>query len=164
VSSPELSIRVVGAEGVEGRIRGISAAVHWRLRAAVQGLGIELQGKVKVKLSDDVLHVRTGRLRRSITEATTDEGETIASRTGTNVAYGRAWELGFSGDVAVRAHERVSSMAFGRQVAPKTQQVSAHTRHVNMAPRPFLQPALAEMRDRIRERLSTAVAEAANGG
>jgi hypothetical protein len=163
VSVPELELRVVGAEEVAAQLLGAAQATRQRLRAAVQGLGLELLTGVKEeKLSGQVLGVRTGRGRRSVHEVTTEASDTITSRTGTDVGYMRAWELGFDGDVQVRAHDRLVRQVFGRPVAPTTQHVGPSTRHVHMAARPWLGPSLAEMRERVRERLSAAVSEALN--
>ena len=123
----------------------------------VQSLGLELLAKVKAdKLTGQVLKVQTGRLRRSTNEKTVVEGSSITSTVGTNVVYGRFWELGFSGDVNVRAHVRKT--AKGAQAM-----VRAHQRRVNQPARPFLKPALEEMRARVLQQLTQAAKAVASG-
>jgi len=144
----EITGTVTGADEVARRFENASAQIRLRVRQVVQGLGIELQRKVKEeKLSGQVLRVQSGRLRRSVNEQTTESGDVVESTVGTPVVYGRFWELGFDGAEQVKAHTRTAHGV--------VQQVRAHSRTVHQAARPFLQPALAEMKDRIVERLSS---------
>lgn len=139
----ELTTEVLGAEAVELHFGSLADDVRQRVRQRVESLGLELLRKVKEeKLSGQVLNVRTGRLRRSINEQTTVDGDRVQSAVGTNVAYARPWELGFRGIEQVRAHLRLGH------------QVRAHARHVNIAPRSFLISSLDEMRLRIAEQLT----------
>jgi phage gpG-like protein len=142
----EITGEVTGAEEVQARFEKAGPVVLERVRASVQRLGLELLRKVKEeKLTGQVLNVRSGRLRRSINEETTVSGEVIDSTVGTPVVYGRAWELGFQGTESVRAHMRLGHP------------VRAFSRDVKMKARPFLQPALAEMKSRILEQLELAM-------
>jgi phage gpG-like protein len=156
MSGVEITGTVLGAGAVVARFAEGSTRAQAIVQRSVQALGLELLARVKSqKLTGQVLKVQTGRLRRSINEKTTAAGSTVESVVGTNVSYGRFWELGFHGDVAVRAHTRRGKKADAM--------VKAHTRRVNAAPRPFLAPALEEMRARVLERLTQAAAEAASG-
>ena len=138
---------------MQRRFADASTQIRLRMHQAVQALGIMLQRKVKEeKLSGQVLKVRTGRLRRDINEETIDEGDRSESTVGTPVIYGRFWELGFDGAETVKAHTRT--------LHGVVQQVGSYTRHVHEVARPFLQPALAEMRNLIVQRLSDAAAGA----
>ena len=151
-------VEVVGLERVQQRMHALTPLVRAKLRGRVQSLGLELLRKVQADyLSGRALHVQTGRLRRSVNERTTDGGATVSSSVGTNVAYGRVWELGFSGIEHVRAHVRKVA---GSSVLA---QVRAHDRRVNLKARPFLVPALADMRARIVSELSAATSEVARG-
>lgn len=144
----EVTTSVVGAEAVQARFAQLSVSMHARIQKRVQALGIELQRKVKEeKLSGQVLNVRTGNLRRNISEQTTVSGESITSSVGTNVPYARFWELGFSGPEQVRSHLRL-----GRPVR-------AFSRAVNERARPFLSSALEEMRSHILDELTRAAKE-----
>lgn len=150
---------VVGGAQVELRMLTASERVRLRLREDVQRLGIQLQGKVRTDyLTGQSLRVRTGRLRTSINERTTETATSITSSVGTKVPYGRAWELGFFGVVAVKAHVRKvkARSTFGRwedKKRTKTSQgvgfVRPYSRRVSMKARPFLRPALEMMRPTI---------------
>jgi len=61
---------------------------------------------------------------------------------GTNLVYARAHEQGFQGSVNVSAHDRRMKVVFGRYRGSILQHVSAHSRMMNIKPRPFLSTAL----------------------
>src|SRR6266702_3268297 len=145
----ELTAEVVGVESVRASLGDLPDQVRARVRVQVRRLGLELLRKVKSeKLSGQVLKVRTGLLRRSINEQTTEQGDRIESAVGTNVVYGRFWELGFRGLEQVKAHTHTLHGVVA--------QVRAYSRRVNQGPRPFLRPALDEMRDQVVEQLTAA--------
>lgn len=143
----EITAEVTGSAEFQQRLQESSATAVERVRSRVQQLGLELLRKVKEEqLTGQALRVRTGRLRRSVNEQTTVAGETITSTTGTNVDYGRAWEMGFD--------RRVGPGARGGVIQPhRHSKAAAAVKHYDA--RPFLQPAIAEMRDRIFQQLST---------
>lgn len=131
------------------------------------------------------LGVVTGRLFGSITSRTTDEGDRIVGAIGTNVPYGRFHEEGFHGTQSVRSHTRVVRQISGggkliagrigdigtpapvrasKAGAAKQKgglvefgRVSAHTRTLNYAGKPFLKPALQATLPRILREVRTAV-------
>ena len=149
-----ITLEVLGVDEVRERFIGAGERIRAELRETVQTLGIQLQGKVKADyLSGGALGVVTGRLRRSVTERTEASGDSVTSTVGTNLSYGRFWELGFQGVEQVRAHLR-------RMVGGGEAQVRAHSRNVNQAARPFLRPALDDMRATISAELNAAAARA----
>lgn len=70
---------------------------------------------------------------------------------GTKVPYARAQEEGFSGTVQIPSHTRRITQAFGRQIEPKTVQVSAHSKNMNLPARPYLGPALDDQLPKLKE-------------
>jgi phage gpG-like protein len=157
----ELKCRVVGAESVAANLEGMSARIHNRIRSAVEAAGIDLQKGVKRgRLTGQSLKVRSTRLRGSITQQLTDDGESIKSRVGTNVVYGRFWELGYHGAENVDGHyrrifRRTKSGRRGKML--NAAWVSPHKRRVDQDPRPFLGPELEAKRASIRRRIEKAV-------
>jgi phage gpG-like protein len=151
----EIIAQVVGAETLIASLKETAAGYSKRVPATVRALGLQLLANVKENyLTGQSLNVRTGRLRRSINEKFTENGTTFTSSVGTNVSYGRFWELGFHGIEEVKAHTRMMTMAWGRAVKePREISVGAHQRELDQKARPFLQPALAAMKDEIRARL-----------
>ena len=136
---------------------------------AMNRVTIGVQALVKSgKLSGQVLHVRTGTLRRSINQEVRYAGSgLIEGIVGTNVEYAAAHEYGFHDTVTVRAHIRristsIKSQALtaqngkaatiARWVGRESKNrfvkgyadVPAHTREMNMPERSFLRTALKE--------------------
>jgi len=97
------------------------------------------------------LKVRTGRLRSSVTKdpraGATVVGQAYSVKIGTNVVYGRVWELG--GDIVIPAHTRIINKAFGKALpSPVTVSVRSFIKRVKA--RPFLQPAIRDSMNRMR--------------
>ncbi len=116
----------------------------------VTRLTIKLLRMVKLKLSDDVLHVRSGRLRRSINATFVGSGAKTQGQVGTNVPYGRVHEYGLT--VTVEEHMRMMRKAWGKSLmTPK--QVVVHQHTVHYPERSFLRSALAEMGPEIQAEL-----------
>lgn len=111
-------------------------------------------------LTGKALNVQTGHLRRSVATKVEIRGNKVTGRIGTNLSYGRFWELGYDGPMKVKAHARTIRQAFGRPIAPKKVHVKAHTRQVSVSPRPFLRPAVEDNVDKIRKILARHIEEA----
>lgn len=134
------------------------------LKDGVTRLAFKLEAKVKGdKLSDQVLHVRTGRLRRSINTRIEQQGSSVIGYVGTNVVYAKRQEYGFVGTETVRQHLRMMTQAFGKPVKdPHKVEVKAHARKVNYPAHSFLRSALADMDDEIRTKMEQLLNESAN--
>lgn len=155
-----ITVQVRGGKQVESKLERGPARLTALIARTVKAEAFNVLSVVKNKLSDDVLHVRTGRLRRSIT-AQFEEGETsIRARVGTNVKYARVHELGFRGTVQVKEHLRMQVTAWGRPMKnPRNVTVKAHPMQMNTPARPFLRPALEENEERIKTNVRKAIAE-----
>ena len=150
-----IKVEIIGAESVIARFEGAPERIRRALATATYRLAIQAQRKVMdERLSGQVLKVRTGQLRRSINAAPIEEAGRVGARTGTNVFYGRIWEL--TGLPA-------------RTVVPTTKKAlfwkgARHpVRRVNLpaqAPRPFLSVVLEEMRAQARAEMTAAAAGA----
>lgn len=142
-----IAAQVLGAEKVTARFDDNAAEAVPRVRQAVQRQGIAVLRLAKLKVSDDVLNVRSGRGRRSLNEETTVDGNTITSTIGTNLFYMGLWERGFSRPVGPgsRGGKLVAKHARG-SISIKTFQ-----------PRSFLLSSLDERRPVIAEQLAQAV-------
>lgn len=142
---------VIGGEAAIARFNAMPGRLRQELVAGIGRAVLKLQARVKDgKLSDEVLHVRSGRLRRSITGRVTQDADRVTGIVGTNVIYGRVHEYGFEGVVTVREHLR-------RAVSGAAVNVRAHSRHMNLPQRSFLRTALAEMAPEIRTEFEQAV-------
>lgn len=133
------------------------------LKHGIGRLVLILQRKVKVeKLSGQVLNVRTGRLRRSIAQDVSAQGDKVTGVVSTAVDYARPHEYSFKGPVTIRAHMRTVKQAFGKPISPRDVQVKAHTANINLPERSFLRSALRELEGsgRIRVELEEAALRA----
>lgn len=137
---------VVGSAGVLNRLRAASPEIVARVKPTMYRLAIMLQRKVKTeKLSGQVLHVRSGTLRRSISQRVTVEGGLLTGVVGTNLKYGRVHEYG--GRVSIREHVRKSRIG-------TIYTVRQHDR--TFPERSFLRSSLAELLPTIRKELQVA--------
>lgn len=149
--------QLTGDRRVVQALRQRVPAITQRVERAIERLTLILTQRVKLKLTDDVLRVRTGRLRRSITFVVTGKGtDKVEGVVGTNVEYARVYELGFNGAVNIKAHLRTIKQAWGKSIQPKQITVSSHSRQVNLPARSFLRSAMNDMRADIIEELTNA--------
>lgn len=141
------------------RLNGLPDALAERVRRIVTRFAIELQGYVKEgKLTGEVLHVRTGTLRRSINNKVVTNAAGTSGSVGTNVKYGRVHEYGFNGAVSVKGHLRTIKQAFGKSIAPTQVEVSGFTRNMRVPERSFLRSALKDMKPQLLAQLEAAKA------
>lgn len=153
-----LTVDIRGAT-LLAQMAGRAAQLHAALVRVMTRLSIVIQRDVKEgKLTGQVLHVRTGTLRRSINRKVFDQGGGVVASVGTNVRYARAHEYGFAGDVDVRAHVRASRDG-GEAI-----RVRAHTRRVNMPERSFLRSSIDDNADMIKREVRAAVMAVVRGG
>lgn len=150
---------VTGGRETGKKLRGAGKRMHGSVRKSLGSLVLELLTKVKLeKLSGpgtgQVLNVRTGRLRRSITQRITDSGREISGVVGTNVEYAKFHEFGQS----IKADLKKQREGFKAGLAASKPSLSTG----DLPPRSFLRSALKEMEPRIREEFVGAVKESSS--
>lgn len=140
---------IKGDREVVADLRRFDAAARGEIQKGIGRITLKLLTRVKAqKLSGQALNVRTGRLRRSITQRIESGAEEISGIVGTNVDYAAAHEYGFKGAVTVKQHLRLVKQAFGRPLkSPVWSTVSTHTKNVSLPERSFLRSALADMKN-----------------
>jgi phage gpG-like protein len=142
------------AEALLARLAGTYDRLRHDLRIVVQRLAIKAQGVVKQdKLTGQVLHVRTGTLRRSINQLIEETATGVFGKVGTNVKYAHPHEFGFDGVVNVRGHVRHTKSG-------GTQNVRAHARHMHLPERSFLRSTLRDMQVEIQSSLRATILKA----
>lgn len=102
------------------------------------------------KLTGQVLKVKSGTLRRSISGKVEGSGRYTWGEVGTNVKYGVFWELGGTIPARTIRPKKMKALSFiwkGQKVVCKS--VFQPSRKVTA--RPFLAPALKDKRDKIIE-------------
>lgn len=150
-----IRVEVVGSEEVRANLELASHTVHKRVVEAVSRVGVMLTRRVKEKLNGEVLKVgKTGNLRRSIHAEFTDDSSGVTGTVGTNVPYGRMWELGFDRKVGAFARGGGAGMTAAQRAA----YAASHPPGVkHEAPRSFLGSTIDEMRPNINQLLTEAV-------
>jgi phage gpG-like protein len=150
---------MVGNDEVSRKLARLPDDVKQEVRGSIVRLALKIVAKIKAeKLSGQVLNVRTGTLRRSISHQIVDTPSALTATIGSNLKYARAHEYGFKGAVTVREHLRTIKQAFGKTLAtPQAVLVSAHTRNMNLPERSFIRSALRDMEPEIIREISGAV-------
>lgn len=155
------------AEAMLARLAGSQDRLRENLRTTITRRSITVQAAVKAdKLSGQVLHVRSGTLRRSINRRIDESASGVIATVGTNVRYAAAQEYGFDGDVTVRAHTRRSALQLSAKRKDRVGKsdglinVRSFTRHMHLPERSFLRSTLKEQAPEIRQELRTAILEA----
>lgn len=117
------------------------------LRRTVERETIALQAHVVgQKLSGQVLHVRSGTLRRSITYTVRDDADGIVGTVGTNLEYAAIHEYGGTIHVPeIRPRQAKALRFYVGGVAVFARRARAHD--VHMPQRSFLRSALADRRE-----------------
>ena len=87
-------------------------------------------------------HLRTGRLKTSITGRVSPDG--FSAVVGSHVEYAPRLEMGFSGSETVKAHTRTITQAWGRSIDPRQVSVRSFDRNANTPAYPFLRPAVED--------------------
>lgn len=153
---------IIGEIELIERLGLIPGKARDELRKAVDLMALKALARVKLKLSDDVLRVRTGRLRRSITQTVTDDANSITGTVGTNVEYAARHELGFTGTESVHEHLRTIKTAFGKAIkgGAVTVPVRAHSRQINYPAHSFLASAMKELEPEFMETVKQALQNA----
>lgn len=147
----------VRIESLLGRLSATPGSVETLLTRAITRIAIAVQGVVKSrKLSGQVLHNRTGTLRRSINQRVEQRGDRIEGTVGTNVIYAGVHEFGFNGQVSVAGHTRnvrqaalKGSSEGGGVPGDGVVYVQSHSRMLRMPERSYLRSTLREMRPEI---------------
>lgn len=160
-----LSVTLRGNSELIARLGAMPQAVHDSLVQKVYFLALALEAKVKGKLSDDVLHVRTGALRSSIFYTVTDSRESVRGKVAApkNVPYAAIHEFGGTIHVPEIVPTKAEALHFfvaGKEVFAK--RVAAHT--VHMPERSYLRSSLRDMREEIIAGMKQAVIQGMNKG
>ncbi len=130
-------------------LAGLPGTVRLALRGALQSAMADLAATVQGdKLSGQMLQVRSGRLRASITATVDDDGGTLSGTVGSNVPYAAIHEYG--GTIARR------QAAGARRLRSGTSRGGV----IVEPERSYLRSALAEQANSIQDRLTAAAMNA----
>ena len=148
--------QILGAEQTVAWLGARREAVQLAMRTTVRSLALQLTAYVKSnKLTGQVLHVRSGRLRGHITFRVQDRGDIITGLVGTNVIYARIHEFGGHTKPHIIVPRNAKALHWGSHFAK-----IVHHPGSNMPERSFLRSSLREMEAVIKAELSLAMREA----
>ena len=129
-------------------LRQFPQTAHANLLKIMNRIGFDLTGYIQQnKLQGQVLNHRTGWLSSHVHPEVQDLGNAARVTVGVDgkaVPYAAIHEYGFKGTERVRAHQRIISVCFGRQIDPVTVTVGEFTRTINMPERSYLRSSLKE--------------------
>ena len=146
-----LSVVVTGSREAEERLRGLPPELHQALLRKIMGLSLRLQRHIVAnKISGQVLHTVSGRLKRSVQEETVDEGNIIFSRVYTDgsAPYDKIHEYGGKTpphDIVPTKADALSFLRDGKRVFYKR----VHHPGSKMPERSYMRSALEDMREEI---------------
>ena len=107
-----VTAEIIGFSKVLSFMESLKAGVRTTIKQEMERQAVNLQNTVKDGyLSGQALGVRSGHLKRSIAKQVTEDYGHFEGLVGTNLAYGRFWELGFHGVEHVRGFTRVMRFA-----------------------------------------------------
>lgn len=153
-----ITAKLVDGDKLIARIERLYPALRNALTEEIQRIIFDLSAKVKRdKLSGQVLNVRTGRLRRSITTRIEESADKVTGIVGTNVEYAKGFEFGYTAKIGAGSRggpKGLSSKALQRYYERNPPRMRSYPA------RPFLRPSLEEMRGEINERLKVALGDA----
>jgi phage gpG-like protein len=155
-----LNVTLTGDRQLISKLESLPAALREALAQKVSLLALKLEEKVKRKLTNDVLNVKTGNLRRSIHNKVDQSSHAVIGRvySSGDVKYAAIHEFG--GQTKAHVIEAINGKALAFTAGGK--QVFA--RRVNhpgskIPERSFLRSSLDEMRPEIVEGMHEAVME-----
>lgn len=160
-----ITVELEGVEAAVKRFGKMPESIRKALLAKVTALTLQLEARVKRKVSGVVLKVRTGRLRRSIhSKFLTDSSMVVGMvASSADVRYARIHEYG--GKTAPHVIRAKNGKALAFQMGGKMR-FAAYVNHPGsvIPARPYMRPSLAEMRPQIEKGLEEAVGAGANAG
>ena len=152
--------KVIGIKKVRGNLNKAANQLPSLIEKKMRKIVKLLAGYVKMKkLRGQVLHVRTGHLMRSITGKVERSGDTVIGRVGTNVSYGRLWELGGVIPAHTIKPKYAKALHFYTKNGTEVFCKKAEIPERRVKPRPFLRPALKEKKQKIIDMLGEITAE-----
>jgi phage gpG-like protein len=140
-----IDIALIGGAAIAAKLDSIPARMRGELDQGIGRLALRAQALVRDKLSGEVLKVRSGKLRASVTEQMAGGAGSVGAILSSAVPYAAVHEYGFSGTQNVRESLRTVRQAFGKPISPVQAVVRAHSRQVDFPERSFLRSALAEL-------------------
>jgi HK97 gp10 family phage protein len=156
-----LNLTLVGDKELVARLNAMPEKVRTALVRKVTALALKLEAKVKGKLSNQVLHVQTGALRRSIFNKVENSATAVTGKVASSgdVKYAGIHEFGGKTRAHIIEPKKAQALAF--MMGGKT----VFAKRVNhpgskMPERSFLRSSLKDMQVEITTGMTEAVKQA----
>jgi hypothetical protein len=159
-----INFRLTSAEALEARLKNLGSELTQALSVKTHGLLFQLQTKIVLKLSVQVLKVKTGALRSSVNgQGPTETAGLISGSVGIphgpTYKYGVAHELGHSAPYRITA-VRAKALAFQLSTKANMKKIFAHSvQHPPIPPTPFVSSVFEENDEWVMDELRKTVAE-----
>lgn len=144
----EVKLEVKGSKELQAYFVEMPEKLRKRLALTISDLVIQLEDRVKDKLKNKVLHIRSGDLRRSIQHQVTITSKSVVG------------EVFSAGDVKYAAIHEYGGTIKTRLGTGKGKPKINGKATVNMPERSYMRSSLKEFKDKIESRISIAVKEA----
>lgn len=154
----DLTTIIAGDRKIVARFDAWPDEFRTELRAVILRLTRELDGRVRASAL-----VRSGKLRDSVTSLLREKPQRIMGVVKADSKYAAAIEFGLHRAVSVRAHQRLMTQAFGRDISPLEVAIAPYTRVANIEGRLFARAGLQSMESEIRTELQALVDKASKG-
>ena len=154
-----ITVQLVNGDRIAAKLANCTNSIRDALSAAILASVIQMEARVKDKLSGPVLRNRTGRLRNSVVSTLTDDATTITGTVAAKTPYAAIQEYGGTTRAHLIQARDANSLAFvmgGKMVFSK---IVNHPGS-NIPARSYLRSTLAENALPINERLRHAVQQA----
>lgn len=160
MADPIFNITMIGDRALVLKAGRMPAAVKERVRRVVTEEALRTEARIKEKLSGEVLNVRTGDLRRSITHRVEEDAESVTGRvfSSGDVKYAAIHEFGGTIQIPEIFPKNGQALHF---FVGSSEVFAAHTRAhtVTMPERSYMRSTLRERSTDIKEALIGAVRE-----
>jgi phage gpG-like protein len=157
-----LKVEFVGDRALLARLARMPDRMKQMLRRTVTTLALKLEARVKFKLSGDVLHVRTGALRRSISHTVDEVAGGIVGRvfSSGDVKYAAIHEFGGQTPAHIIVPNQAKALAF---MVGGELRFAARVNHPGskIPERSYMRSSLKEMSGEIKRDMQAAVVRGA---
>jgi phage gpG-like protein len=155
-----ITVTLEGDRQLIAKLSAMPNALRQALVRKANALALKLEALVKSKLNGQVLHVRTGALRRSIFEEVTDTATSVTGRVASSgdVKYAAIHEFGGQTKAHVIYPAKANALAFmigGKKIFAK----KVNHPGSKIPARPYMVPSLQQMKDEIVRGLNDTVLE-----
>ena len=152
-----MTVQIVGDRELVAHFEAMPDKLRTELQVTGAALRYQLESLIKAKLSDDVLHVRSGALRRSIFSDETVTATSVVERVASDSSVKYAAIQEYGGETSPHVIEPVKANALAFLMGGKL----VFAKRVNhpgskIQERSYARSSLAEMKDEIVQGMSAA--------